>query len=46
MAFERVEDSYEFMYREDGHPISAWNITVCRGYRGFPLQFRENRPNY
>jgi hypothetical protein len=35
-AFARIEPSRRVTYEEDGCPIAAWDVTVCRGYRGFP----------
>lgn len=34
-AFDRVEPTRMVVHSENGQPISAWFITVCRGFRGF-----------
>jgi 4-amino-4-deoxy-L-arabinose transferase-like glycosyltransferase len=34
-AFDQVEPSRVFTYREAGQPVAMWPITVCRGFRGF-----------
>jgi 4-amino-4-deoxy-L-arabinose transferase-like glycosyltransferase len=36
MAFERIDPTQIFVYRERGQPIAEWRVTVCRGFRGFP----------
>jgi Dolichyl-phosphate-mannose-protein mannosyltransferase len=46
MAFNRFDDTYNFVYQEDGVAVASWSITVCRGFRGFPLQKTQNRANY
>ena len=33
-AFERVEGTELFWYREGGQPVAMWPITVCRGLKG------------
>jgi hypothetical protein len=35
-AFECVEPTRRVTYQEHGDPIACWDVTVCRGYRGFP----------
>jgi 4-amino-4-deoxy-L-arabinose transferase-like glycosyltransferase len=37
-AFERWEGPYDVHYAEQGQPIAAWSIYVCRGYKGFPAR--------
>jgi hypothetical protein len=34
-CFEKVEAPLSVIYRENGHPISEWQVTICRGYHGF-----------
>jgi 4-amino-4-deoxy-L-arabinose transferase-like glycosyltransferase len=34
-AFDHLEPTWVIHYEERGQPISAWTITVCRGFRGF-----------
>jgi 4-amino-4-deoxy-L-arabinose transferase-like glycosyltransferase len=34
-AFDAVEPSREVVYSEGGHPVAAWCVTVCHGFRGF-----------
>ena len=34
-AFTAVESSREVAYAEGGHPVAAWCVTVCHGFRGF-----------
>jgi hypothetical protein len=34
-AFTDVEPSREVSYTEGGHPVAAWCVTVCHGFRGF-----------
>jgi hypothetical protein len=34
-AFEQVETPRLVLYQERGQPIAAWNVTICRGFRGF-----------
>ncbi|MBV9123428.1 MAG: glycosyltransferase family 39 protein [Planctomycetes bacterium] len=33
-------------YLERGQPITCWSITVCRGFRGFPLPQGLTGPSY
>jgi hypothetical protein len=35
-AFEHVEPPLDVYYRENGALISCWNVTICRGFHGFP----------
>jgi hypothetical protein len=35
-AFRKVGRSRRLLYREEGHPVACWDLTVCRDYRGFP----------
>jgi hypothetical protein len=46
MAFDHCDDTYDFVYRENNVALASWSITVCRGFRGFPRQNTQNRPNY
>lgn len=34
-GFDNIESTRKVWYREDGHPVNYWQITVARGYRGF-----------
>jgi hypothetical protein len=34
-AFESLEPTRTVIYRENGHQIADWQVTVCRGFRGF-----------
>jgi 4-amino-4-deoxy-L-arabinose transferase-like glycosyltransferase len=34
-AFDKVEKTRKVIYDEDGVPISIWDVTICRGFRGF-----------
>jgi hypothetical protein len=34
-AFEDVGPSREVIHYENGQPISFWNVTVCKGFKGF-----------
>ena len=34
-AFDSIEKSRSVVYFEDGIPMSIWDVTVCRGFRGF-----------
>jgi Dolichyl-phosphate-mannose-protein mannosyltransferase len=34
-CFDKVEPAVEVIYRENGQPISEWEVMVCRGFRGF-----------
>ena len=34
-AFDAVEPTKRIWYREDDTPVAFWDITICRGYRGF-----------
>lgn len=47
-AFEKVEPPQIITYRENGHAIAAWGITICRGFRGFPKSaiLQVGRPRY
>jgi hypothetical protein len=36
-AFDAVEPSRLVVYREAGQPVAMWLVTICRGFRGFPL---------
>src|SRR4029079_7334526 len=33
-GFPAVETSLEVSYTEGGHPVAAWCVTVCHGFRG------------
>jgi hypothetical protein len=35
-AFESVDPTRIVIYREHGQPIADWQVTICRGFRGFP----------
>jgi hypothetical protein len=35
-AFEQVGPSREVVHEEDGRPVARWQVTICRGFRGFP----------
>jgi hypothetical protein len=35
-AFDHVESLPRYWYREGGRPIACWDISICRGFRGFP----------
>jgi hypothetical protein len=35
-AFAEVEDTRIITHVENGQPLAAWGVTVCRGFRGFP----------
>jgi hypothetical protein len=43
-AFERVEPPCVVTHSEGGQPVASWTVTVCRGFRGFPLS--EAPPTY
>jgi 4-amino-4-deoxy-L-arabinose transferase-like glycosyltransferase len=45
-AFRHVDDTYEVFHYEDGQPIAAWTITVCRDYRGFPKDVPVQRKDF
>ncbi|MFL5331205.1 MAG: glycosyltransferase family 39 protein [Gemmataceae bacterium] len=34
-AFDAVDDTWWVDYTENGHVLSYWQVTICRGYRGF-----------
>jgi hypothetical protein len=34
-AFDKVEKTRKVVHSEDGVPISIWDVTICRGFRGF-----------
>jgi 4-amino-4-deoxy-L-arabinose transferase-like glycosyltransferase len=36
-GFEQVGPTYRVEHRADGQPLAVWAVTVCRGYRGFPV---------
>jgi hypothetical protein len=45
-AFARLDKARVVMHEEGGYPVSAWSLTVCRGYRGFdqpPATARRHR---
>lgn len=35
-VFERVEPPVEVIASDGGVPVAAWEVWVCRGFRGFP----------
>lgn len=35
-AFEQVDLPRTIVHQEQGQPVAQWDITICRGYRGFP----------
>jgi hypothetical protein len=35
-AFEEVGPSIEVEHRVEGLHVASWQVTICRGYRGFP----------
>jgi hypothetical protein len=39
-AFDEVETPQIVTHYAGGRPVARWTITVCRGYRGFPLDRR------
>ena len=42
-AFDKVEKPEVVMYRERGQPIASWTVTICRGFRGFPIKHAAER---
>ncbi len=34
-AFEKVETTRRIWYSEDGTPVAFWDVSICRGFRGF-----------
>jgi 4-amino-4-deoxy-L-arabinose transferase-like glycosyltransferase len=34
-AFDQIDTPRTVTYEEFGQPVSAWTVTVCRGFRGF-----------
>jgi 4-amino-4-deoxy-L-arabinose transferase-like glycosyltransferase len=39
-AFATIEPSRQVVHQVAGLPVAAWEITVCRGFRGFPGLYR------
>ena len=35
-AFETIDPAQRLVYRENGVPVAAWTVRVCRKFRGFP----------
>jgi 4-amino-4-deoxy-L-arabinose transferase-like glycosyltransferase len=40
-AFESIDPPRVVTHYENGQPVAAWVVTVCRGFRGFPPVHRE-----
>jgi hypothetical protein len=40
-AFDSVEPTREVTFFERGQPIANWQVTVCRGFRGFAIKAQE-----
>jgi 4-amino-4-deoxy-L-arabinose transferase-like glycosyltransferase len=34
-AFDTVDTLPDVVYEVDGRPMASWNVSICRGYRGF-----------
>ena len=34
-AFDQVEPSRQVVYFQGGRPLAGWQVTVCKGFRGF-----------
>lgn len=34
-AFEKIEPTRQVVYRDRGVPVAIWDVTICRGFRGF-----------
>jgi hypothetical protein len=45
MMFERVEPSYHVTHYANGEPLGRWTVTVCRGFRGWPMSLRQAAAN-
>lgn len=46
-VFDTVEPPIDVITTDQGVPVSAWRIWVCRGFRGFPKSATEaNGPGY
>lgn len=46
-AFAQVEPSERVTYTEAGRPVAYWDVTVCRGFRGFgPPSTWPGNPHY
>ena len=42
-AFGQVLPPIRIEYAEDGRPIAAWSIWVCRDFIGFPMEAGAER---
>jgi 4-amino-4-deoxy-L-arabinose transferase-like glycosyltransferase len=45
-AFEHLETTRTFVYEEQGYPVAIWEITVCRGFKGFPRENWQRNSSY
>jgi 4-amino-4-deoxy-L-arabinose transferase-like glycosyltransferase len=45
-AFETIEQLPSVTYEAGGCPMARWNISICRGYRGFPEKSGRGRRDY
>ena len=36
-GFDRTEEVGRVMFQTDGHPLAAWSLLLCHGYKGLPL---------
>ncbi|HYT89273.1 MAG TPA: glycosyltransferase family 39 protein [Gemmataceae bacterium] len=41
-AFAEVATPFIVTHYEGGQPVSRWTVTVCRGYRGFPVMQHDH----
>ncbi len=42
-AFDAIGDTVTVDYQESGVPVASWQITPCRGFRGFPANRRSGK---
>jgi hypothetical protein len=42
-AFDEIGPTMEVHYEEAGVPVACWQLTVCRGFRGFPIDVGQNQ---
>jgi hypothetical protein len=42
-VFAQVETRHQVTFFAGEYPLAHWNVTICRDFRGFPYQSRDDQ---
>ena len=45
-AFEKIGPTRRVIHKEQDYPVAIWDVTVCYGYKGFPIQTYQDDDKY